>query len=75
MPDLPAPWTPPPVRQTLSVRILPEHKAALEGFVAELQATERFKGIKPGHVLEHLVRDLLTEEGRERVRRELSGQE
>lgn len=67
----PAPYTRPVPREVLSVRVLPDHKAALEAFVEELQG-EGWTGLKPGHVLEHLMARLLTEEGRAEVRRELA---
>lgn len=70
MPEQPSPWTRPPPREVLSVRILPEHKQALEAFVEQLQG-QGWTALKPGHVLEHLLARLLTEEGRAEIEAEL----
>ncbi|SMB78253.1 hypothetical protein [Deinococcus hopiensis] len=62
------PWTPP--REVLSVWVFPDRQAALKALVDEWQTSGSFTGIKPGTVLEHLTQDLLSEEGRAKVRRE-----
>lgn len=64
------PWVRPPVREVLSIRVMPEVKASLDEFTAGLRA-EGWNGIQKHHVLEHLMQRLLTEEGRAEVRREL----
>lgn len=66
---VPETWEGPQVREVMSVRLDPELKAALDGFVAELRA-EGWP-LQKHHVVEYLLRELKTEEGRAKVRAEL----
>jgi len=45
------------------VHVQPVHRSALEAFVTELQG-QGWRGLQKHHVLEHLLRPLLTEEGK-----------
>ncbi|BDP44821.1 hypothetical protein DAETH_47900 (plasmid) [Deinococcus aetherius] len=69
--DIPNNLVRPPVREVMSARVRPELKQALDAFVTELQA-HGWTGLQKHHVLEYLMRDLLTEEGRSRVREDLA---
>lgn len=69
MSGVPAPWVPAPPREVLSVRIRPDLKLALEGYVTAMRG--QGWDLQTRDVLEHLLRDLLTEEGRETLTREL----
>ena len=61
---MPATWAVQPApRETLSVRVQPEFRSALDAFVTELQG-QGWRGLQKYHVLEHLLKPLLTEEGK-----------
>ena len=62
--EVPAAWAVPLLpRETLSVRVQPEFRSALDAFVADLQG-QGWRGLQKHHVLEHLLRPLLSEEGK-----------
>jgi len=70
-PEVPAAWAVQPApRETLSVRVQPEYRSALDAFVAELQG-QGWRGLQKHHVLEHLLRPLLSEEGKAQLVEEL----
>jgi len=52
------------------VRVQPVYRAALEAFVAELQG-QGWRGLQKHHMLEHLLRPLLSAEGKAQLVEEL----
>ncbi|AZI45279.1 hypothetical protein EHF33_20430 (plasmid) [Deinococcus psychrotolerans] len=69
--EVPTAWAvQPPPRETLSVRVQPVFRSELEAFVAELQS-QGWRGLQKHHVIEHLLRGLMTEEGKAQLVAEL----
>ena len=70
--QLPRPpqWVKPRPRETLGVRTRREYKEGLGGLVEWLQA-RGWTGVTVGLVTEHLLRDVITQEGWERIEAEL----
>ncbi|WP_261665480.1 hypothetical protein [Deinococcus sp. Marseille-Q6407] len=62
----PPQWVKPRPRETLGVRTRREYKEGLGGLVEWLQA-RGWTGITTGLVLEHLMQDVITQEGWERI--------
>lgn len=55
----------------LSSRIREEYRLALDAYVEELREDPQLARIQKYDVLEHLLRDVLTPEGRARIKAEL----
>ena len=63
-PEVPEAWAVQPLpRETLSVRVQPAYRSALDAFVAELQG-QGWRGLQKYHVLEHLLKPLLSKDGK-----------
>lgn len=58
----------------LTTRIREEYQVGLDQLFQELREDDAFEGIQRYDILEHLLKPLLTPEGRAQVKRELAEQ-
>lgn len=62
------PFERPKPRAMLSGRIREEYNTGMDALLEEMAQDPRFRGVQKYHVLEFMLRDVLTPEGRERIR-------